>query len=284
MPADVVGGDVWVKLADGRKYDVAHDGVAELFGEDSEAGGVVGVVGLGDDLGEDLAAEVGDVRCLPTSVVACNGLAADDVEDAFGDGVAAAEWVETGVLMEEAGKEPGGEVGAVGFVDEAAPGVGVEAGDALAEGGVLVEAFGGDGGEAEEEEGGVVECLVGGDVEVVLPAGGRGAGACGDGAEVGHEAEDAGGLLTFEGDGVSVRVLRNGSGGIARRGGMEHVEILGGRCGVGVAGGRGGGIGERGRGRGGFGGSRRSDDEGGYGGGRVREGERLGAATVVDET
>ncbi len=38
--------------------------------------------------------------------------------------------------MEEAGEEPGAQVGAVGFVKEAAPGVGVEAADPLAEDGV----------------------------------------------------------------------------------------------------------------------------------------------------
>ena len=35
---DVVSGDVGVELADVREDDVAHDGVAELFGEHLEAG------------------------------------------------------------------------------------------------------------------------------------------------------------------------------------------------------------------------------------------------------
>ena len=147
--------------------------------------------------------------------------------------MAAAEGVEAGVLMEEAGKEEGGEVGAVGLVDEAAPGVGVETGDSLAEGGVLVEAFGGDGGEAEEEEGGVVECLVGGDVEVVLPAGGRGAGTCGDGAEVGHEAEDAGGFLAVKRDGISLSVLGDGVDGLPGRVAVGDGHAVVGGCGVG---------------------------------------------------
>ncbi len=117
-----------------------------------------------------------------------------------------AEGVVAGVFAQGAGEDEGGEVGAVGLVEEAAPGVGVEAVDAFAEDGVRVEAFGGDGGEAEEEEGGGVEGLAGGDMEVVLPAGGVDGGAGGDGAVVGQDAEDALGLAPIERDGVAVGV------------------------------------------------------------------------------
>ena len=75
---------------------------------------------------------------------------------------------------------------------------------------MLIEAFGGDGGEAEKEEGGVIEGLMGRDGEVVLPAGGMGLGAGGDRAEVGHEAEDALGLLSFERDGIAVGIQFDG--------------------------------------------------------------------------
>ncbi len=78
--------------------------------------------------------------------------------------------------------------------------------DAFAEDGVRVEAFGGDGGEAEKEEGRGVEGLAGGDVEVVLPAGRVDGGAGGDGAVVGEDAEDALGLAAVERDGVAVGV------------------------------------------------------------------------------
>lgn len=71
---------------------------------------------------------------------------------------------------------------------------------------MLIEAFGGDGGEAEKDEGGVIECLMAGDGEVVLPAGSMGLGAGGDGAEVRHEAEDALGLLAFERDGIAISI------------------------------------------------------------------------------
>ncbi len=78
--------------------------------------------------------------------------------------------------------------------------------DAFAEDGVRVEAFGGDGGEAEEEKGGGVEGLAGRYMEVVLPAGGVDGGAGGDGAVVGEDAEDALGLTAVERDGVAVGV------------------------------------------------------------------------------
>jgi len=67
---------------------------------------------------------------------------------------------------------------------------------------MFVQGFGGEGGEAEKDEGGVVERLVGGDGEVVFPAGRVGLGSAGDGAEIGHEAEDALGLAPFEGMGL----------------------------------------------------------------------------------
>lgn len=49
-----------------------------------------------------------------------------------------------------------------------------------------------------------------GDGEVVLPAGGMGLGAGGDGAEVRHEAEDALGLLAFERDGIAISIEDSG--------------------------------------------------------------------------
>ena len=104
---DVVGGDVGIELADVGEDDVAHDRVAELFGECAEAGGSRAVLGAADDLGEDLAAKAGDVGGLGSAVGARDGLTADDVEFAGGDAVAVAERVEAGVLVEEAGQQPG---------------------------------------------------------------------------------------------------------------------------------------------------------------------------------
>jgi hypothetical protein len=45
---------------------------------------------------------------------------------------------------------------------------------------------------------------MGGDLEVIDPAGGMRRGAAGDGAEVGHEAKDALRLLSVERDGITV--------------------------------------------------------------------------------
>lgn len=56
--------------------------------------------------------------------------------------MASAESVEAGVLVEDAGEEPRAEVGAVGLIEEAAPGVGVEAGNAFAQDWVGVNALG----------------------------------------------------------------------------------------------------------------------------------------------
>jgi hypothetical protein len=120
-----------------------------------------------------------------------------------------AESVVAGVLMEKAGQQPRGEIGSIGLVEEATPGVGVEAVDAFAKNGMGVETFGSDGGQAEKDEGRVVGSLVGGDLEVIDPAGGMRPGAAGDGAEVGHEAKDALRLLSVERDGIFVSVQRN---------------------------------------------------------------------------
>jgi len=49
--------------------------------------------------------------------------------------------------VQEAGKEPRAEVGAVGLIEETAPEVGVKAVGAFAEGGMGVDAFGADGGD-----------------------------------------------------------------------------------------------------------------------------------------
>ncbi len=73
-----------------------------------------------------------------------------------------------------------------------------------------VDAFGGEGCDAEEDEGGVVEGLAGGDLEVIFPGRRRGDCTAGDGAEVGHEAEDALGLSAAEGDGIAVGVQLDG--------------------------------------------------------------------------
>ena len=170
MLADVVGGDVGVELADGGEGNVAHGGVAEFSGEDREAGGAGGIVGSRDDLGEDLGAETGYVRCLVAAVGASDDLPADDIEDADGNAALIAHGIVTRVLVQEAGQQPCAEIGAVGLVEEAAPGVGPESADAFAQNGVGVDAFRGQRGDAEEDEGGVVEGLTSGDLEVVLPA------------------------------------------------------------------------------------------------------------------
>ena len=71
-----------------------------------------------------------------------------------------------------------------------------------------VKTFGGEGGQAEENEGRVVDGLAGGNLEVIVPAGRMRRGAAGDGAEVGHEAKDALRLLSVEWDGVAINVHR----------------------------------------------------------------------------
>ena len=66
--ANVVSGDVGVELANRGEGDFAHDRVAELGGEDAEVSCTGRVVVAGDNLGEDLAAEAGDVRGLTVAV------------------------------------------------------------------------------------------------------------------------------------------------------------------------------------------------------------------------
>jgi hypothetical protein len=100
--------------------------------------------------------------------------------------------------------EEAADVVAVGFIEEAAPGVGVKAADAFAELRMLVQALGRERGDAEEDEGGVVEGLPGGDHEVRFGAGWFGDGTGRDSTVVRHEAEDALGLLAGEGDLIAV--------------------------------------------------------------------------------
>ena len=71
-----------------------------------------------------------------------------------------------------------------------------------------VKTFGGEGSQAEENEGRVVGSLAGGDPEVIVPAGRMRRGAAGDGAEVGHKAKDALRLLSVEWDGIAINVQR----------------------------------------------------------------------------
>ena len=104
--ADVVSRDVGVKLANGGESDVAHDRVAELGGEDAEVGCAGRVIVARDDLGEDLAAEAGYVRCLPSAIGAGHSLPADDVESAPDDGMTVAESIITSVLVEKAWQQP----------------------------------------------------------------------------------------------------------------------------------------------------------------------------------
>ena len=80
------------------------------------------------------------------------------------------------VFVQEGGQDPGGLIGAVGLVEEAAPEVSPEDGVAAVagvEGGMRVLPVGGGGGEAEEDEGGVVEGLTCGDFEALFEAGRR---------------------------------------------------------------------------------------------------------------
>jgi hypothetical protein len=101
--ANVVSSDVGIELANGGEGDFAHDGVAELGGEDAEVSCTGRVVIAGDNLREDLAPEAGDVWGLAAAVSTGHGLLADDMESAPDDGMTVAESVVAGVLVEEAG-------------------------------------------------------------------------------------------------------------------------------------------------------------------------------------
>jgi hypothetical protein len=97
---------------------------------------------------------------------------------------------------------------------------------------MLIEAFGGEGGETKKDETGVVEGLMAGDGEVVLPSGGMRLGACGDGAEVGHEAEDALWLLALEWNGIAIGIKGDGPSGFR----LRLVGVFCGLCGRGLRG------------------------------------------------
>src|SRR5580698_9348071 len=115
--ANVVRGDVGIKLADGGEGDVTHGGVGELRGENAEAGSSRRIVLAGDDLGEHLAAEAGDIRGLLATVGLGYSLPADDIEGTDGNAVASAHRIVARVLVQQAGKKPGGEIGAVCLVE-----------------------------------------------------------------------------------------------------------------------------------------------------------------------
>ena len=91
--ADIVSGDIGVELANGREGDFAHDRIAELGGEDAEVGGAWRVIVAGDNLGEDLAAEAGDVRGPASPVGAGHSIPADDVESPPDYGMTVAEGI-----------------------------------------------------------------------------------------------------------------------------------------------------------------------------------------------
>ena len=109
--------------------------------------------------------------------------------------------------MKDAGQQPGGEISVVGLIEEPAPGVGLEVRPIpLPRTGCSSKAFAGEGGETEEDEGGIIRRLVGGDGEVVSKAERVGGDSAGDGAEIGHEAENAFRLLMLQRHGVAVGV------------------------------------------------------------------------------
>src|ERR1019366_381502 len=125
------------------------------------------------------------------------------------------------------------------LVQESAPVKGVEAGGTFSQGGLFVHAFCAERGQAEEDEAGVVEGLMGGDVEVIAPPERVWGDPGGYGAEVGHEAENALGLLVLQRDGIAVAVAidlghRLRGGGALSGGGAE--EKLRGRVGEGRTG------------------------------------------------
>ena len=112
-----------------------------------------------------------------------------------------AEGVEAGVLVEEDGIGAADHEVFVGGVGEGVPVVAAVADKALVELGDGVAVHGEAGLDAGDEEGGVVEAVAGCQDELFLRGYGGELGVCGDGAEVGHDAEDALGLL---GDAVGV--------------------------------------------------------------------------------
>ncbi len=128
-----------------------------------------------------------------------------------------AQRVKARVLVKSRGQQPRGEIGIVGFIEEAAPCVGIESAYALAEGGVHIHAFCSERSEAQKDEGGIIRGLLGGDSEVVLPSGWMRLCSAGDGTEIGHEAEDALRLPALERNGIAVRI--NGNAGIDCRAG-----------------------------------------------------------------
>lgn len=142
MLANEVCRRVGIELTNRREGHIAHHGVAEFGGEDTKAGCARRLVVARDHLGEYLAAETGHIGGLSASVRAGHGLPADHVERTDWDAMPCAESVETRIFVQQAGQQPGREVGAIGLVEKAAPGIGVKAASAFAEGGMLVCAFG----------------------------------------------------------------------------------------------------------------------------------------------
>ena len=116
-----------------------------------------------------------------------------------------AEGVEAVVLMEEDGADATDHEVFVGRVGEGVPVVAAVTRDSLMKFGVGVAVHGEAGLDAGDEEGGVVEAILACEDELFFRCLRRELGVCGDGAEVGHDAEDALGLLgTVGADGVGV--------------------------------------------------------------------------------
>jgi len=126
-------------------------------------------------------------------VVRCNQDTGDRVGEALKE-ISASFGVIALVLMKNGGQGEDDEVVSIGFVEEAAPIISAEAWHALPELRMRIRSLSNHGSQANEDEGGIVEGVFGGDDEGLLGSGRRSNGAGTDGAEIRHDTEDALGL------------------------------------------------------------------------------------------
>jgi len=139
---------------------------------------------------------------------------------------AVAKGVEAAILSKGDGAEAADHEVFIGGVGEGVPVVARVASGALMKLGVGVAVHGDAGLDASDEERGVVEAVLCGEGQLFFGRLGRQLGVSRDGAEVGHDAEDALGLLGAVGaDGVGIVCLLRWLGCL---GGLRVLRVLGG--------------------------------------------------------
>ncbi len=189
-----VDGYVRPEFAEDVGEGISADGESVLFGDRAGSAGLRGIIRDRDGLSDAPAEDFRSIERVLSFIVGGDEDARSRIDGAFPE-TALAHRIVAFVLMENRWQDEDDPVVAVGPIEEAAPVVSSEAGNSLTEFGVLVGCLSLEGGEAGKQVSRIIEVILSGEPETFLWSRGGREGAGADGAKIGHDAEDALGLL-----------------------------------------------------------------------------------------